>query len=85
MPSIAAVATALPPVSISQAEARALIDTHYGSLLKPRSREVLGQVLSHPSIERRYFAFEHTLDLLGLKGEEVDARMERFRTFSVRL
>ena len=82
---IAAVATANPPTKIDQQLAAMLIEKHYGDVLKPRSLEILRKVLSHPSIRTRYIAVDHIGDVVRLKDEDPDARMERFTRWSVDL
>ena len=75
---IAAVGTANPPTIINQQVAAALIHEHYGAVLKPRSLEVMRQVLSHPSINSRHIAVENESDIVRLKDEDPDLRMDRF-------
>ncbi len=85
MPFIASVASSLPPVSLSQTRVRELMEEHYRTILKPRSLDALSKMLSHESIETRHFAFDTDSDLVKLKGEDQDCRMDRFLRWAVRL
>lgn len=82
---IAAIGIANPPTVIDQQLAARLIDFHYGSVLKPRSLEIMRGVLSHPSIKTRHIAVDSPADVVRLKDEDPDARMERFTKWSVAL
>lgn len=82
---IAAIGTAVPPFTIEQPLAEKLLTTHYGSVLRPRSREVMSKVLSHPSVRTRHVAVESLPELVSLKDEDPDVRAERFTRWSVQL
>ena len=82
---IVAIGTANPPTVINQQLAAKLIDFHYGSVLKPRSLEIMRSVLSHPSIRTRHIAVDSIEDVVRLKNEDPDDRMERFTKWSVAL
>jgi predicted naringenin-chalcone synthase len=82
---IGAIGTANPPCRIDQKEAAQLVDIHYGNALKPRSMELLKQALGHPSIESRYFSFDNKEDIVILKDEDPDKRVERFTRWAVEL
>jgi predicted naringenin-chalcone synthase len=82
---LAAVATANPPTIIDQQMAARLIEEHYGDALKPRSLEIMRKVLSHPSIRTRHIAVDDFLDVIQLKNEDPDIRMERFTRWATDL
>jgi len=82
---IAAIGTANPPCRVAQSRIAELIGHHYADVLSPRSMAVLQQVLAHPSIEARYASFDNELQMLSLKDEDPDARIERFTKWSVEL
>jgi predicted naringenin-chalcone synthase len=82
---IAAVATANPPTTINQKLAAQLIETHYGGTLTPRSLEVMRKVMSHPSIRTRHIAVDGLLDVIRLKDEDPDKRMDRFTRWATDL
>jgi alkylresorcinol/alkylpyrone synthase len=62
-----------------------LVRAHYGDVLSERSMDVLEKVFSHPSILTRYLSFDTELDVLSLKNEDADRRMERFTRWSTAL
>ncbi len=82
---IGSIGTAVPPVRIEQSQAIALTQLHYGKILKPRSLEILRQVLAHPSIKTRYIAVNSLPEIVLLKDENPDKRMERFNKWAVKL
>jgi alkylresorcinol/alkylpyrone synthase len=82
---LAAVATANPPTKIDQQSAALLIEKHYGDTLKPRSMEIMRKVMSHPSIRTRHIAVDDINDIVRLKDEDPDARMERFTRWATDL
>jgi predicted naringenin-chalcone synthase len=82
---IAAIGTATPPFTIRQELAGSLIARHYAGQLKPRTLEVMRQVLSHPSIRQRSVAVEDEEQLIALKNEDPDLRMGRFTRWAVDL
>ncbi len=79
---IAAVAYAAPPCVIDQKRGLDFMKRHYEGKISPRSMAVSEKLFSHPSIERRHFAFEKPEELLD---EDPDRRMERFTRWSVAL
>ena len=82
---IAAIGTANPPFTITQDVADTLMTRHYTGVLKPRTMEVMHQVLSHPSIRQRCIAVENENQLVMLKNEDPDVRMARFTRWAVDL
>jgi len=82
---IAAVGIANPPVRVAQARGMELVRAHYGDVLSERSMDVLEKVFSHPSILTRYLSFDTELDVISLKNEDADRRMERFTRWSTAL
>ncbi len=79
---IASLAVATPPNSIDQHELERLAHKHYKGRLSERSMSLIHGLFSHPSIQRRSFAIENVEDLVD---EDVDARIERFTRWSVKL
>jgi predicted naringenin-chalcone synthase len=79
------VGIANPPVRVAQARGMELVRAHYGDVLSERSMDVLEKVFSHPSILTRYLSFDTELDVLSLKNEDADRRMERFTHWSTAL
>lgn len=82
---IGAVGTANPPFSLDQERADDLLTQHYQSELRPRSLDVMHRIFEHPSIERRYLAVDDETQLLSLKNEDPDKRMDRFAYWAVEL
>ncbi len=82
---IASVGTSVPDFSIDQQEVGRLVGMYYGDELSPRSFEVLRKVLEHPSIRKRHLSVAGAEELLSLKDEDPDIRMERFSKWSVDL
>jgi predicted naringenin-chalcone synthase len=82
---IGAIDTANPPCRIDQNEAARLVEIHYGSVLKQRSMELLKQALRHPSIESRYFSIDNKEEIVVLKDEDPDKRVQRFTRWAVEL
>jgi predicted naringenin-chalcone synthase len=70
---------------VRQDLADALMARHYAGMLKPRTLEVMHQVLSHPSIRQRHIAVDNEEQLVGLKDEDPDCRMDRFTRWAVGL
>jgi alkylresorcinol/alkylpyrone synthase len=62
-----------------------LVRAHYHDVLSERSMDVLEKVFSHPSILTRYLSFDNELDVISLKHEDPDRRMERFTRWSTQL
>jgi predicted naringenin-chalcone synthase len=79
---LAAVATAVPPYKADQETADIFFKQHFADRLTTRSMSVLRKVLAHPSIQRRYFAFE---DPECLVNESPDERVERFTKWGIEL
>ncbi|MFZ2197023.1 MAG: type III polyketide synthase [Thermodesulfovibrionales bacterium] len=79
---IAAIATAVPPFSINQAEAGEYLLTHYAGKLSPRSLTLTRRLFSHPSIMKRHFAIE---DPVSFFNEGPDSRIARFTQWSTDL
>jgi predicted naringenin-chalcone synthase len=82
---IASIGTAVPPCEIPQSLADTLIGYHYKTILSERSKDVLHRLLSHPGIRKRHYSFESPDQLIRLKNEDPDLRIERFREWAVRL
>ncbi len=82
---IGSVGTAVPDFSIDQQEVGRLVDMYYENELSPRSFDVLKKVLAHPSIRKRHLSVAGPEELLSLKNEDPDVRMERFTKWSVDL
>lgn len=82
---IAAVGIANPPVRVAQSRGMELVRAHYADVLSERSMDVLEKVFSHPSILTRYLSFDTELDVVSLKNEDADRRMERFTRWSTGL
>lgn len=82
---IAGIGTATPPCIVRQDVADALMAKHYRGVLKPRTLEVMHQVLMHPSIRTRRIAVDREENLVALKDEDPDVRMARFTRWAVDL
>lgn len=85
MSRIAAISTATPPFIIHQDTAHSLLYEHYKESLTPRSLEVMKQLLAHPSIKTRYLSVNSMEELLSLKNEDPDQRMNRFTKWAIEL
>jgi predicted naringenin-chalcone synthase len=85
LPAVIGVATAAPPFVIRQEIADALMTQHYTGILRPRTMDVLHRVLTHPGIRTRHISVDNEEQLIGLKGEDPDRRMERFVAWAVDL
>ncbi|MBI5185261.1 MAG: type III polyketide synthase [Nitrospinae bacterium] len=81
-PCIVSIATASPPYSLNQAQARDFMLRNYGKILSPRNREVMEKVFAHPGIGKRNFTFENP-DMLVDEGP--DGRINRFQEWAVDL
>ncbi len=79
------VGCANPEFSIEQDKADEILTLYYRDILRKRSIDVMHKVLSHPSIEKRHICVDNTDQLIGLKDEDRDKRMERFTKWSVKL
>jgi alkylresorcinol/alkylpyrone synthase len=82
---IGSVATAVPPFKIAQQLASRLLTQHYSDTLRPRSLNVMQKVLEHPSIRHRYLSVRDGTELLSLKDEDPDIRMDRFAYWATEL
>jgi predicted naringenin-chalcone synthase len=82
---LASIGTANPACRISQKLAARLCRQHYGSRLRPRSLDMLEQVLQHPSIRERHVAVDGLSSLPGIKDEDPDDRIGRFTRWAVQL
>jgi predicted naringenin-chalcone synthase len=82
---IAGIGTAVPPFVVRQEVADALMARHYRGVLKPRTLDVMHQVLMHPSIRTRHIAVDTEESLVALKDEDPDVRMARFTRWAVDL
>ena len=80
--NLAAVATAVPPYEADQKTAEMFFSQYYTDRLTARSMRVLKKILAHPSIERRYFAFD---DPACMVNESPDERVQRFTRWGVDL
>jgi len=76
------IATALPPVAITQADGAAFLKESYAGRLKPGSVKLMEKVFSHPSVQSRRFAFD---DPSALVDEDPDRRAERFAKWALKL
>jgi predicted naringenin-chalcone synthase len=79
---IAAVACTAPPCVIDQKRGLDFMKRNYEGRISTRSMAISEKLFSHPSIERRHFAFERPEELLD---EDPDRRMDRFTHWSVAL
>lgn len=75
-------ATAVPAYSADQAFAEEFMKKHFGGRLNKRSMGLITTCFSHPSISRRYFAFD---DPACLVDEDPDLRVKRFTERSIEL
>lgn len=82
---ISSIGTANPPFMIDQQRADTLLTQYYSDILSRRSREIMHQILSHKSIKSRYLSVETLDELLTLKQEDADIRIQRFTKWAVRL
>ncbi|MFH1674649.1 MAG: type III polyketide synthase [Pseudomonadota bacterium] len=82
MGRIAAVATATPSLDMDQTQVEEFLTKHYSDRLSPRSRAVMKKIFAHPSIVRRFFAFE---SIECLKNEDPDSRIDRFTRQAIEL
>ena len=79
---VGAVAVAVPPLAMSQAEADDFLTARYGRKLSARSLGILHKVFAHPSIRRRHFAVESPECAVD---EDPDLRVERFLQWAIEL
>ncbi len=79
---IGGIGTALPPLSLTQAEVKAFLSSRFGRSLTAKARATLEKVMDHPGVSRRHFALDDTSTLLS---EDHDTRMARFEHWSVEL
>ncbi len=76
---IASIATATPPLAVSQDALEQLARKHYQGRLSSRSMSLIHALFSHPSIKQRNLAIDDAQDLVD---EDVDARVARFTKWS---
>jgi predicted naringenin-chalcone synthase len=79
---IASVGTATPPCTLNQEQVKEILTRHYADKLKPRSLALLRQVLDHPAIRQRCFAFDNPESIFD---EDPDKRIARFTRWAVDL
>ena len=79
---IASISVASPPYTVDQTQADAFLTHHFSDRLSPRNLFLMHQVLSHPSVLQRSFAFERPDCLID---EDPDIRINRFTNWSVEL
>ena len=84
-PRIASIGTACPPCDISQEHAYTLLQQHYTSTLPPRTLEIAKKLFSHPGIQNRHFSFANSTEIVAMKNEDPDRRMDRFTRWAVQL
>lgn len=84
-PRIVAAGTANPPFSIKQKDALRLLAEYYKGELFNRSFDVMEKVFVHPCIQTRYLAVDSLDELVTLKNEDPDIRVQRFTRWSVAL
>ena len=77
--------TAIPAFSMKQSTADRLLTRHYASELTPRAIDVMHKVLTHPSIRERHLSVSSIDELLSLKNENPDKRIDRFVRWAVKL
>lgn len=82
---IASIGVASPPCCLKQEVFDFLYTKNYQNELKPRSLKILKQMLSHPSIKKRYISIDSQNDLETLKDEDPDRQIDRFTHWSVQL
>ena len=82
---IAAIGIANPPVRVPQSLGMELVRANYREVLSDRSMDVLEKVFAHPSIQARYLSFDNELEVVTLKNEDPDRRMDRFTRWSTKL
>ncbi len=82
---IISVGTANPPFGIEQEFAASMLSQYYKDELFTRSMDVMQKVFEHPSIKKRYLAVSSIDELVSLKNEDPDRRIERFTKWAVSL
>ena len=65
--------------------ADSLLTQHYKTKMRPIRLEIMHQMLSHPSIKRRYISVETPDHLVSLKDEDPDSRVNRFTHWALEL
>jgi predicted naringenin-chalcone synthase len=81
-PRIASMATAVPPFSIGQAQAKEYLLKRYADRLSPRSLALTHKLFSHPGIIKRHFAMDNPASFFS---EDPDSRIARFTTRAIEL
>ena len=82
---IASVGIAIPPCGLNQEKANSLLTQLYKDKMRPTRLEIMQQMLSHPSIKQRYISVEAPENLVALKDEDPDSRVDRFTHWAVKL
>lgn len=82
---IASVGIAIPPCCLEQEKASALLTQLYKDKMRPIRLEIMQQMLSHPSIKHRYISVVTPENLVRLKDEDPDSRIDRFTHWAVKL
>ncbi|MBD3316518.1 MAG: type III polyketide synthase [Chitinivibrionales bacterium] len=82
---IASIGIANPDYEVDQEKASRLLHQHYADSLNPRTLGVLRKVFAHPSVAKRHLSVENDEQLIGLKDEDPDVRIERFNRWAVSL
>ena len=82
---IASVGIASPPCCLKQKKADSLFAEHYKAKVRPTGLKIMHQMLSHPSIKKRYISVESPDHLVTLKDEDPDSRVDRFTHWALEL
>ncbi|MGD9200626.1 MAG: 3-oxoacyl-[acyl-carrier-protein] synthase III C-terminal domain-containing protein [Chitinispirillia bacterium] len=85
MCKIITIGTSLPSFILKQDTADSLLTEHYGDILSKRGMDVMHQILSHPGITKRHVAVNNIEELLSIKNENMDFRIQRFSSWAVKL
>lgn len=79
---IASIAVATPPYLADQEKADKFLTKHYSNKLSSRNQKIMHNILAHPSITQRNFAFD---DPECLVNENPDKRIARFTHWAIEL
>lgn len=85
MAVITSVGTAAPAYALKQPEVEAFLREHYAQKVGERAMSVAHEVLGHPSIQNRHFAFKDRAGFSKIVDEDPDERIARFTRWAVRL
>jgi len=85
MCKIISIGTAVPPFILKQDTADSLLTEHYRDVLTKRGMDVMHRILAHPGITKRHVAVNNINELLLLKNENMDSRIQRFTSWAVTL